>query len=131
MKKIVKLTETELKNIIKKTINEIDKITIPATNGNPSYKLEISNGALKVTSGNRVFKYKLIKIGMLGVEINLSVLDFPTKTKMKVEATKLGIIKIVNINLNDISNFIKKNLGKAEMTTSFGDHKIKFKREFN
>ena len=118
MKKIIKLTETELKNIVKKTINELDKIHVSP------YTLQISRGGnLSVITNNKVYTYKLYKVTMFK-DLPLSVVDFPTQNQMKVSV--YGIDKTINIDKESVSNFIKKNLGRPSMETTFGEHTVKF-----
>ena len=121
MKKIIKLTETELKNIVKKTINELDRITIP-----PSYTLQITNdGNLSVISSGKIYKYALYKVTMLK-DLKLTVLDFPTQNE--VEVSVFGVTRRLKLNKNKIAEFIKNNLGKKEMEITLGDHTLKFVR---
>ena len=122
MKKIIKLTETELKNIVKKTINELDKIHVSP------YTLQISGGGnISVIANNKKYTYKLYKVtSVFGLEkdLPLSVVDFPTQNQMKVSV--YGMERTINIDKQSVSNFIKKNLGKQSMKTTFGEHNVKF-----
>jgi len=118
MKKIIKLTETELKNIVKKTINELDSIIIP-----PSYTLKITNGNLSVISSGKKYTYELYKVTMLK-DLKLTVLDFPDQNQ--IEVSVFGVTKKIKLNKDKIAQFIKNNLGKKQMETTLGDHTIKF-----
>lgn len=122
MKKIIRLSETELIKVIKKIIKEgeleEDKlVTSP-------YELSASNGyiIIKNTKDNKSYKYQLqIKQGFW---ISVNVEDFPGGNSIK--ASGFGMTKTISLDKNMVKNVVSKNIGKSTIQFTVEGYEIKF-----
>ena len=107
MKKIIKLTESDLTRIIERVISESELMIAP-------YKIQAVNGLLKITntSTSKSIKYRLEKT-LVGFRKSLYV-ESLDENKMVVSVA--GIKQDVMIFKNKLKMFLSKNFGKDEVT---------------
>ena len=107
MKKIIKLTESDLTRIIERVISESELMITP-------FKIQAVNGLLKITntSTSKSIKYRLEKT-LVGFRKSLYV-ESLDENKMVVSVA--GIKQDVMIFKNKLKMFLSKNFGKDEVT---------------
>lgn len=107
MKKIIKLTESDLTRIIERVISESELMISP-------YKIQAVNGLLKITntSTSKSIKYRLEKT-LVGFRKSLYV-ESLDENKMVVSVA--GIKQDVMIIKEKLKIFLSKNFGKDEVT---------------
>ncbi len=107
MKKIIKLTESDLTRIIERVISESELMIAP-------YKIQAVNGLLKITntSTSKSIKYRLEKT-LVGFRKSLYV-ESLDENKMVVSVA--GIKQDVMIIKEKLKMFLSKNFGKDEVT---------------
>jgi hypothetical protein len=107
MKKIIKLTESDLTRIIERVINESELMISP-------FKIQAVNGLLKITntSTSKSVKYRLEKT-LVGFRKTLYV-ESLDENKMVVSVA--GIKQDVPIFKENLKIFLSKNFGKDEVT---------------
>lgn len=122
MKRIVKLTESDLIRIVKKVINEqeLEEDSIVVS----PYELSASNGYIivKNLTTKKSYKYELqIKKGFwVGVNVD----DFPSGNSIK--ASGLGMSKTIQLDKTVIKNILSKKLGQSEIEFNIDGNDIKF-----
>jgi hypothetical protein len=127
MKKIIRLTEKELINIVKRVINE-NELSEDVISVEPYLLSATKNGNVHIyNKQENASVYYSLSVWKGVTWVSLTVLDFPNGTQIKVSG--LGVVKTVDINKNDIINIVKKNWGKKEIqyTTDKGEE-LKFKK---
>jgi|LakMenE18May11ns_1017448.scaffolds.fasta_scaffold9952714_8 hypothetical protein len=107
MKKIIKLTESDLTRIIERVINESELMISP-------FKIQAVNGLLKITdtTKSKSIKYRLEKT-LVGFRKSLYV-ESLDENKMVVSVA--GIKQDVMIFKEKLKMFLSKNFGKDEVT---------------
>jgi|LakMenEpi03Aug12_release.lakeMendotaPanAssembly.Ray.scaffolds.fasta_scaffold157824_2 hypothetical protein len=122
MKKVIRLTESELIKLVKRVIleQELDEDSLVVS----PYELTASGGyiVIKDTKNKKNYKYELkVKKGFwIGVDVD----DFPGGNTIK--ASGLGMSKTINIDKNIVKNILSKKLGQSEIEFNIDDHQIKF-----
>ena len=122
MKRIVKLTESDLVRIVKKVINEqeLEEDSIVVS----PYELSASDGYIivKNLTTKKSYKYELqIKKGFwVGVNVD----DFPSGNSIK--ASGLGMSKTIQLDKTVIKNILSKKLGQSEIEFNIDGNNIKF-----
>lgn len=124
MKKIVRLTEQELKGLIKRVVSEmefnedsmmVNPFTLSADRGN----IKITNTKTNQTAVYKLQAWKGIKWWDCTVE------DFPDGDKMQVSA--LGMKKVLDVNKNLIRDLLQKQFGRPQLEQTLDDgQEIKF-----
>jgi hypothetical protein len=122
MKKIIRLTESDLTRIIKKIIKEqeLEEDSLVVS----PYELTASGGyiVIKDTVNKKNYKYELQvkKVLWVGVDVD----DFPGGNSIK--ASGLGMSKTINIDKNVVKNILSKKLGQSEILFNIQGNEIKF-----
>jgi hypothetical protein len=122
MKKIVRLTESDLTRIVKKIIKEqeLEEDSLVVS----PYQLTASGGyiIIKDTVNKKNYKYELQvkKVIWVGVDVN----DFPGGNSIK--ASGLGMSKTINLDKNIVKNILSKKLGQSEILFNIEGNEIKF-----
>lgn len=118
MKKIIKLTESDLSRIVRRVINETKLISSP-------YVLEAINGDIKITDNKTKKSYTYgFEIKQLGFWVGVDIVDFPNGNSIK--ASGLGITKTISVDKEKIKNIISKNWGKATITFNIDGYDLRF-----
>ena len=122
MKKIIRLTESDLFKIVKRIIKEGDleeaRLVVSP------YELNASGGyiLIKDTTNKKNYKYELqIKKGFW---VRVNVDDFPSGKSIK--ASGLGMSKTINVDKNVVKNILSKKLGQSEILFNIQGNEIKF-----
>jgi len=128
MKKIIRLTETDLVKIVNRVINEQSDVEIDEADlmVDP-YKLTPFDGKIRITNSKtkQALTYKLQKPTILG-KVDVDVEDFPMGKYIKVSA--VGQTKVMPIDKELVKNTISSNWGKKEIVMKSDDGNIHFVR---
>jgi hypothetical protein len=121
MKKIIRLTESELTNLIKKMVVEanleVDPYVLSVT---PNKNIRIRN-----TQTGKIYNYKM-SVYKLFRWWGCTVHDFPGGNKIKLEAA--GDFYTQSVDKDELKKVLQTNFGKQELVTTFGDVEIKFEK---
>ena len=128
MKKVIRLTESDLTRIIKRVIQE--EITEDKLSVDPFVLWASDKGGLwiKDTSTGKQIPYKMeVYKGMIWIDC--LVKDFPGGTKMHITVPAVGQERKIPVDKNDLLNLLTKNFGKSEIRKKFGEHEVKFTKK--
>jgi hypothetical protein len=121
MKKVIRLTESELTNLIKKMVVEanlqIDPYLLSVT---PKKNIRITN-----TDTGKIYNYAM-SVKKLGMWWDCTVHDFPGGDKIKLEAA--GDFYTKSVDKVELKKVLQKNFGKQELLTDTDGTEIKFER---
>jgi len=109
MKKIIKLTESDLIKIVKKVIKETNTIEVSP------YKLTITkNGNIEVNNNGSIKTYELYKVIDYSPDIKLTAIEFSNDGKF-LTVSAMGFKKTKEIDKDKIKTLIKQNWTKTEI----------------
>jgi len=121
MKKVIKLTESDLINMIKRVIkeSEVDEAIMSV---NPFNLAATSKGNLQITNTQTKKVHYYSMEAWKGVNWwDCEIIDFPEGSKIKLKA--VGNYMTIPVDKTQIKNLLQSKFGQKEITTTLKDDK--------
>ena len=128
MKKIVRLTESDLNNLIKHIISEMEfKEAVMSVD--PFILSATQNGNIKITNTKTRINHEYSMEAWKGISwFDCTIIDFPGGTKIKLKA--VGKDYIIKVDKLQIKNLLQNGFGKQELEHTLVDDSNKQEVKF-